>query len=71
MEIGRILARLHRKLVRPHLRPWAGVVIHACCSSYTGGIGKRTVVEASPGKSVRPYLKNNQSKKGLVERLKR
>jgi hypothetical protein len=34
-------------------------------SSYSGGIQPRLMAQAGPGINARPYLKNNQTKKGL------
>jgi hypothetical protein len=35
------------------------VVVHACHPSYVRRIKRRITVEASLGKNMRPYLKNN------------
>jgi hypothetical protein len=40
--------------------------------SYTGGIGRRIVVQSWPGqKSARPYLKNNKNKKKKKQKKKK
>jgi hypothetical protein len=41
---------------------WRGVV-HTCHPSYAGSISRRNVVQATRDINVRPYLKNNESKK--------
>jgi hypothetical protein len=38
------------------------MVACACHPSYIGSIGGRITVQDSPGRNVRPYFKNNQSK---------
>jgi hypothetical protein len=42
---------------------------HTCHSSCVGNVKRTTTVQASPDKNVRPYFKNNQSKKdrGITE----
>jgi hypothetical protein len=38
-----------------------GMVVHVCDPSHiTGGLSRRTEVQASPGKITRPYLKNSE-----------
>jgi hypothetical protein len=41
-----------------------GVVVYFYHPSYAGNINRRIVDQAGPGIKVRPYFKNNQSKKG-------
>jgi hypothetical protein len=58
-----ILLKLLQKLFT--IRP--GMMVHAYNSSYAGGGGKRITVRGqSWAKSMRPYLKTNQSKKSWV-----
>jgi hypothetical protein len=47
-------------------------VVHACNSSYSGGRVRKIMVEASQGKSERPYLKNKLKSKrnGVLRWLK-
>jgi hypothetical protein len=40
-------------------------VVYACNPSYLGSRSRRIMVEATLGKSVRTYLKNNYKQKGL------
>jgi hypothetical protein len=42
----------------------AGMMAHACQSSDAGSVSRRIEVQARLGINVRPYLKNNKSKKG-------
>jgi hypothetical protein len=42
-----------------------GVVVYTCHPSYVEGVHKNIMVQASPGKNLRPYLKVKQ--KGLGE----
>jgi pyruvate formate-lyase activating enzyme-like uncharacterized protein len=51
---------LSQKKVKKNL----GVVVHACPSSCAGSISRRTAVQARADMNVRPYLKNNENKKG-------
>jgi hypothetical protein len=37
---------LGKKFIRPHLSPWLGVVVHACCPSYVGCVIRRVMVQA-------------------------
>jgi hypothetical protein len=43
---------------------WA-VLVHISNPTYVGGTGKRIALITWPRKNTRPYLKNNQSKRGL------
>jgi hypothetical protein len=36
------------------------MVAYACGSSNVGGIGERNVIQAGPGKTASPYLKNKK-----------
>jgi hypothetical protein len=42
------------------------VVAHACYPSYTGSINRKVMVQDSPGKNVRTYLKNIKKHRSLV-----
>jgi hypothetical protein len=58
------MVRPGKKLVRtPISMNELGVVVRAGHPSYMGVINKRTTVHAGPGINVRPYSKNNGSKK--------
>jgi hypothetical protein len=48
-----------KKFVRPHLTQWLGVVVPVW-----GSTDRRVVVQAGQGIKARPYLKNNQCRKG-------
>jgi hypothetical protein len=41
-----------------------GTVARICHPSYEGSIKRRIVIQTGPGRNVRPYLKNKQSKMG-------
>jgi hypothetical protein len=49
---------------RPHFNQWLGIVEHICHPSYSGKHKWKDGIPAGQGKNVRPYLKNNQLKKG-------
>jgi hypothetical protein len=53
-----------KKFVRPHLKgKKMEVVVMSVITVTTGSINRRTAVQASLGKKVRPFFQNNQSKK--------
>jgi hypothetical protein len=58
------MANPGKKFVRPHLNQWLGKVVHACHPSLLGSINRKITVQASLGINAKPYLKNNQIKKG-------
>jgi hypothetical protein len=41
------------------------MMAHTCNPCYTGGAGRRTMIQCHMVKSVRAYLKHNDSKKNL------
>jgi hypothetical protein len=46
-------------------------VVHACDPIYAEGLGRRTVIWDQPqAKTMRPYLKNNWSIKGMPQVIK-
>jgi hypothetical protein len=59
------------KLVRPYLKNKPDMLVHGRGPSYSGGGGRRTVVQHQPGQKQRPYLKNKVKVKGLGVWLKR
>jgi hypothetical protein len=52
-------ASLGKKLARPHLNQWLGVLMYAYHLSYVGSINRRIAVHAGLGINARPCLKNN------------
>jgi hypothetical protein len=46
-----VLANLGKKLARPHLNQWLGIVVHSCDPSYTGIINKRIRPRLGLGKN--------------------
>jgi hypothetical protein len=46
------------------------MVAYTCDPSYSEGRGRRIVAQASHGKNVRLYVKNNLSKKGMGSGLR-
>jgi hypothetical protein len=67
MEIGRtsILGQPGKKSRRPPSQPIkACIVVYTCPPCYTGIVRRRIMMQVSLGINARPYLNNNQSKKG-------
>jgi hypothetical protein len=62
---SKTLSRKQNKTKKP-----LGVMAYACHPCYLGSINRRITIQAIPGKNVRPYLKNNHSKKRLEIWLK-
>jgi hypothetical protein len=48
----------------PHLNQWLGMMTHICHPSYCGKHKQEDHSLGQPGQKARPYLQNNQSKKG-------
>jgi hypothetical protein len=48
-----------KMLGKSHLNQSAGHGAYVCKPRHMGGVGRRTVVQAGMGKSIRSYLKNN------------
>jgi hypothetical protein len=46
---------LGKKLVRPYLNQYPGVVVCTCHPTFTGTIKKRIMVQVGPGINMRPY----------------
>jgi hypothetical protein len=62
MVQGQLGQKVHKTSSQPIKK--LGMVEHSCHPSYAGSINRRTIVQASLGINMRPYHKNNQSKKG-------
>jgi hypothetical protein len=60
----RCLRPIGEKFMRHHLNQYKEALASCICYfTYAGSINRKIMVQASPGINVRPYLRNNQSKK--------
>jgi hypothetical protein len=67
VEIQRITVRGQagqKEFMSPHLNQWLGVAAYVCHPSYTGKHKKEYHGTRWPRHRARPYLKNNQYRKG-------
>jgi hypothetical protein len=64
---SRFEASLGKKFLRPHLNKQLGIVVYTYHPSYMGSIHRRLSVQVEQEKNVKPYFKNNKSKKGTAQ----